>query len=270
MANQHKGVIYILTNPAFAEYVMIGYAKNLKQRLQQLNRSEALPLAFRAYAIYEVDEELTDKELHKLIDILNPDIRSVEKFNGKMRVREFYIMSREQAYAILECIAKISGTTDRLKYVDLTGEEIAEEKLDMVRRLLGMEECDMFDVLEYLAFATTPMERIKRVELVRADYYQKQNDKKKAFLDFLMQYYVINGYKELSIESLPNLLSIHYGTLLDATRQLNMDVEQIRGTYLDFQRQLYKPLGHKTAGITLNIYQKGSNYYDNSKHITIK
>lgn len=129
MANQHKGVIYILTNPAFAEYVKIGYAKNLKQRLQQLNRSEALPLAFRAYAIYEVDEELTDKELHKLIDILNPDIRSVEKFNGKMRVREFYIMSREQAYAILECIAKISGTTDRLKYVDLTGEEIAEEKL---------------------------------------------------------------------------------------------------------------------------------------------
>ena len=129
MANEHKGVIYILTNPSFEEYVKIGYAHDLKQRLQQLNRSEALPLAFRAYAIYEVDEELTDKELHKLIEILNPEIRSVEKFNGKKRVREFYIMSREQAYAILECIAKISGTTDRLKYVKPTGEELAEEKL---------------------------------------------------------------------------------------------------------------------------------------------
>lgn len=128
MANEHKGVIYILTNPSFEEYVKIGYAHDLKQRLLQLNRSEALPFAFRAYAIYEVDEELTDKELHKLIEILNPEIRSVEKFNGKKRVREFYIMSCEQAYAILECIAKISGTTDRLKYVKPTGEELAEEK----------------------------------------------------------------------------------------------------------------------------------------------
>jgi len=152
----------------------------------------------------------------------------------------------------------------------LTREGFPEEKLEMVRRLLGMEKCDMFDVLEYLAFATDPMEREKRVELVRADYYQKQNERSKAFLDFLMQYYVVNGYKELSIESLPTLLNIHYGTIVDATRQLEMSVDQIRGKYLDFQKHLYKPLGHRNTGLTVNIYQKGSNYYDNSKHITIK
>lgn len=28
-----KGVIYILTNPSFPEYVKIGYADDLKQRL---------------------------------------------------------------------------------------------------------------------------------------------------------------------------------------------------------------------------------------------
>ena len=152
----------------------------------------------------------------------------------------------------------------------LTREGFPEEKLEMVRRLLGMEECDMFDVLEYLAFATTPMERAKRVELVRADYYNQLNEQKKAFLDFLMQSYVVNGYKELSIEKLPTLLDIHYGTIVDATRQLNMSVEQIKGQYLDFQRQLYKPLGHRTAGLTVNIYENGSNYYDNSRHITVK
>ena len=139
----------------------------------------------------------------------------------------------------------------------------------MVRRLLGMEKCDMFDVLEFLAFNTDPMEREKRVELVRADYYQKQNEQNKAFLDFLMQYYVVNGYKELATESLPTLLNIHYGTIIDATRQLNMNVDQIRGKYLDFQRHLYRPLGRKMAGLTVNIYGNGSNYYDNSKHITL-
>ncbi len=39
------GYIYIMTNPSFEEYVKIGYAKNVKQRLDELNRSSAVPLA---------------------------------------------------------------------------------------------------------------------------------------------------------------------------------------------------------------------------------
>lgn len=34
-----QGVIYILTNPSFPEYVKIGYAAKLEERLRQLNRS---------------------------------------------------------------------------------------------------------------------------------------------------------------------------------------------------------------------------------------
>lgn len=49
--NEHKGVIYILTNPSFPDYVKIGYATDIEQRLKQLNRSETIPFAFRVYAI---------------------------------------------------------------------------------------------------------------------------------------------------------------------------------------------------------------------------
>ena len=72
-----------MTNPSFPDYVKIGYAHDLEKRLNQLNRSETIPFAFRAYAIYEVESELTDKKLHKLIDSLNPDLRTIETFDGK-------------------------------------------------------------------------------------------------------------------------------------------------------------------------------------------
>lgn len=123
-----KGVIYILTNPSFPEYVKIGYAAKLEERLGQLNRSAATPFAFRAYAIYEVTKELTDKKLHSLIDKLDPDLRSVETFDGKKRIREFYKMTAEDAYSLLECIATVSGTLDRLHKVKPEGHELADEK----------------------------------------------------------------------------------------------------------------------------------------------
>ena len=109
------GVIYILTNPSFPEYIKIGYAKNIEKRLKELNRSETVPYAFRVYAVYEVDSALTDKKLHNLIDSLNPDLRTIENFDGAERVREFFAMSPEDGYSLLESIARISGTSDRLK-----------------------------------------------------------------------------------------------------------------------------------------------------------
>ena len=124
-----KGVIYILTNPSFPDYVKIGFATDIEKRLKQLNRSETIPFAFRVYAVYEVDKALTDKELHKLIDKLNPDLRTIDNFDGKARVKEFYAMSAEDAYGLLECIAKISGTIDRLKRMTPEGHEIIDEQI---------------------------------------------------------------------------------------------------------------------------------------------
>ena len=66
--NDKKGVIYILTNPSFPDYVKIGYADDIDKRLKQLNRSECIPFAFRVYATYEVNSRLSDLKLHAIID----------------------------------------------------------------------------------------------------------------------------------------------------------------------------------------------------------
>lgn len=129
LAAKKAGVIYILTNPSFPDYVKIGYATNIENRLKQLNRSECIPFAFRVYATYDVSTPLQDKELHSLIDRLNPDLRAIDTFDGKTRTKEFYAMTKEDAYALLESIAKLSGTMDKLQRLTPEGHEIADEEV---------------------------------------------------------------------------------------------------------------------------------------------
>ena len=127
--SDNKGVIYILTNPSFPAYVKIGYAKNIEERLNQLNRSETIPFAFRVYATYEVVTPLSDLVLHRLIDGLNPDLRAIETFDGKKRTKEFYEMTAEDAYNILSCIARISGTESRLRKMKPEGHEVEDIRI---------------------------------------------------------------------------------------------------------------------------------------------
>ena len=127
--NDKKGVIYILTNPSFPDYVKIGYADDIDKRLKQLNRSECIPFAFRVYATYEVNSRLSDLKLHAIIDKLNPDLRSVDEFNGQKRVHEFYAMKPEEAYAILEAMAEIHDCKENLKLVVPSDVEAQEEQL---------------------------------------------------------------------------------------------------------------------------------------------
>ncbi len=124
-----KGVIYILTNPSFPQYVKIGYADDIKTRLAQLNRSECTPFAFRIYATYEVDARLTDMKLHSIIDKLNPNLRAIDNVDGKKRIREFYAITAEDAFAIFEAMAEIHGTQNRLNKFTATEEQKAEEKI---------------------------------------------------------------------------------------------------------------------------------------------
>ena len=104
-----KGYIYIMTNPCLQDMVKLGYATDVEERRKQLSTT-ALPYEYEIYATYETQGMLEDKKLHKLIDNLNPDLRVSKN-------REFFVMSPEDAYGLLESIATISGTHDKLKRV---------------------------------------------------------------------------------------------------------------------------------------------------------
>lgn len=122
--HNNGGYIYVLTNPSFPEYVKIGYADNVDNRLAQLNRSECTPFAFRKYAILHVTSRLADKNIHKLIDQFKPELRAKENINGKMRIREFFAMSASEAVDLLSTIGSIYGETP------FVFEQSVEEKIE--------------------------------------------------------------------------------------------------------------------------------------------
>lgn len=117
------GYIYIMTNPALHDMVKIGYATDVEARRQQLSTT-ALPYDYEVYATYKTSGNLEDKKLHKMIDNLNPDLRVSKS-------REFFIMSPEDAYELLEAIAVISGSQDKLKRVKKIEKE---NKSQIIRR----------------------------------------------------------------------------------------------------------------------------------------
>lgn len=143
---ENCGVIYILTNPSFPEYVKIGYANNIDERLKQLNRSECIPYAFRVYATYETSKKLQDIQIHKMIDNINPNLRAIDTFDGKKRKKEFYAMTPDDAYMILDTIAKLSNTEDKLHKVEPEGHEIMDEKL-----AVEIEDSVVYDESSFMA-----------------------------------------------------------------------------------------------------------------------
>ena len=81
-------------------------------------------------------------KLHQMIDKLNPNLRSIEEFNGKTRKREFYNMSPADAYSILETIAQINGLEDNLVLVEPSAKEVKDEAEEIRTKRISFPKLD--------------------------------------------------------------------------------------------------------------------------------
>ena len=133
--------------------------------------------------------------------------------------------------------AKPETRKQLLELLEQSGFE--EEKLNLVRRFLDKENCDMLDVLSYLAYNTTPLDRQRRADILRAEMKKSATVPQQDFVDFVMKMYVRNGFKELGDDKLGTLLDMKYHSIDDAKRLLNLDAKQMRSFFLDMQHELY-------------------------------
>jgi ribosomal protein L19 len=133
-----KGIVYILTNPCLDGWVKIGHTdkNDIQERLDTLNNQPNIPLSFRTYALYHVkDPSRIEETIQGLIDLIDPKLRAIEnKENGKVRKREFYRMTPDQAFAIFKKFAHGIDDEDSLELINPTIEDIEIETLLKGRR----------------------------------------------------------------------------------------------------------------------------------------
>jgi hypothetical protein len=133
MSRAEKGIVYILTNPCLDGWVKIGMSSrnNIDERLAELNQPTNLPLSYRAYAIYEVENPLeVEKHIHNLFDTIDANLHARETLpSGRVREREFFRISKERAFNVLKSVAALRGDGEHLKRITPTEEQIEEEEI---------------------------------------------------------------------------------------------------------------------------------------------
>jgi len=121
---------------------------------------------------------------------------------------------------------------------DLSERGFGREPLSAMQKLIEAENSDLFDVLAYIAFASDPISRDARAKAARAATAASLTDKQRAFIDFVLAQYVIQGVDELAQDKLSPLLRLRYKALGDAFSELGKP-EEIRQVFVGFQRHLY-------------------------------
>ena len=126
----------------------------------------------------------------------------------------------------------------RKKLLDELKEKgFAKEQLEEFQRVLNAQNSDLYDVLAYVAFHSTIIERTIRAERAKI-YLHNYDAKQQDFLNFVLKQYINSGVYELDEEKLSPLLLLKYNAINDAKKALG-DIATIRKTFIGFQGYLY-------------------------------
>ena len=137
-----------------------------------------------------------------------------------------------------------------LKVLDESG--FGEEKLDMIKKMLKLEKCDLLDVLEYIAYESTPIERAERVRIVKEQWLKQFSVQQQEFDNLILRFYIDNGFKELWADKLSDFVDIKYTSIKDAKVSLGLNPTQMREHYFALQQQLYA-LPNMTRNMARNM-----------------
>ncbi len=115
------------------------------------------------------------------------------------------------------------------------------QDLRKLQELINAKNSDLFDVLEYIAYAKKPVTREVRVETNRSNILNLLNQNQREFVDYVLRNYVDVGVDELDISKLSTVLTAKYGSINAAQEKLGTP-QDIQKTFIDFQQYLYKEI----------------------------
>jgi type I restriction enzyme R subunit len=113
-----------------------------------------------------------------------------------------------------------------------------KDELTTLQKVIDAEKSDLFDVLEFVAYAKKPVTREIRVAKSQQNIFALLDNNQKDFLSFVLSKYIETGVEELDQEMLPHLLELKYHAVSDAAEKLG-EVPKIRELFIEFQKHLY-------------------------------
>ncbi|OIO19879.1 MAG: restriction endonuclease subunit R [Candidatus Magasanikbacteria bacterium CG_4_9_14_0_2_um_filter_41_10] len=113
-----------------------------------------------------------------------------------------------------------------------------KEQLEDLQKMIDAEDSDLFDVLAYVSFASTPISRKERVDETKGKIFKELDSNAQEFITFVLEKYIEEGVEELDEQKLPDLLRLKYHAMADAEQKLG-DVKEIRSIFFGFQKLLY-------------------------------
>jgi type I restriction enzyme R subunit len=125
---------------------------------------------------------------------------------------------------------------DLLKKLEEEGCHKAD--LRKLQELIDAQDSDLFDVLQYIAYAREPVTRATRVETTKDNIYALLNAEQRDFIAYVLRNYVEVGVEELDDKNLGTILNAKYGSNHEAQKRLG-NIAGIRNTFIDFQEHLY-------------------------------
>jgi type I restriction enzyme R subunit len=113
-----------------------------------------------------------------------------------------------------------------------------KEDLIKLQEMINAENSDLFDVLEYIAYAKTPVSREARVETSQDNIYKLLNEEQQEFVTYVLRNYINVGVDELDVGKLSTVLTAKYGSINEAQKRLGSPKE-IQDIFIEFQQKLY-------------------------------
>ena len=116
-----------------------------------------------------------------------------------------------------------------------------KDDLLKLQELINAQDSDLFDVLQYIAYAKETVSRAARVETRKDNIYTLLSAEQREFVSYVLRNYVDVGVDELDEAKLTTALNAKYGSIHAAKQELG-SVQDIRRTFIEFQEQLYEEM----------------------------
>jgi type I restriction enzyme R subunit len=113
-----------------------------------------------------------------------------------------------------------------------------KDELLSLQNAIDAEKCDLFDVLEFVAYEAKMLTRETRVANAQRKIFALLDHDQKEFVEFVLSKYIETGVEELDQEKLPQLLELKYQAVSDAAEKLG-GVTKIRELFIEFQKHIY-------------------------------